>query len=189
VTLARMSPPKTALTATDERRSEGAGEGAAASASCRWLSLSRIVARPRSQSGARRPPGLLNHAAGRLSNGSGRTADAPLADRARAYLHSNCSNCHRAGAQGRGDIDLRFSATWSQLNACDVKPRTGNIRDTGNRGAQRIIAPGRKQDSVLWMRMGLEGHFQMPPLGIKTADPFGVMLIGEWIDSLDGCEP
>lgn len=115
------------------------------------------------------------------------SSDAPLSQRARAYLHSNCANCHRAGGTGRGDIDLRYSATWSQLNACDETPRTGKIWDTGNWGAQRIIAPGRKQDSVLWMRMGLEGHFQMPPLGIKTVDAFGLMLVGEWIDSLADC--
>jgi len=33
---------------------------------------------------------------------------APLADRARAYLAANCSNCQRPGGPTPVDLDLRF---------------------------------------------------------------------------------
>jgi mono/diheme cytochrome c family protein len=114
--------------------------------------------------------------------------DADLEDRARSYLHANCSGCHRPGALGRGEIDLTYAASWEDFNACGFAPRSDRIWDTDNWDAQRIVAPGRKEDSVLWMRMALHGYFRMPPLASEVIDAQGVALVGAWIDSLTDCE-
>lgn len=46
------------------------------------------------------------------------------ADKARAYLHSNCSNCHRPGGPGRGELDLRHQLSFAQTKTCNVDLKT-----------------------------------------------------------------
>ena len=42
--------------------------------------------------------------------------------RARAYLHTNCANCHRPGGPAQGDLDFRFTTALASTNACDITP-------------------------------------------------------------------
>src|SRR5437868_13324443 len=64
---------------------------------------------------------------------------APLADRARAYLHTNCSQCHRPGGPTPSTMDLRYTTSLAQTKACDASPQAG---DLGLGASARLIAPG-----------------------------------------------
>jgi uncharacterized repeat protein (TIGR03806 family) len=105
---------------------------------------------------------------------------ASLDARARAYLHTNCANCHRPQGPTPVGIDLRHDTVLANTGACDVVP-SGS--DLGIADA-RIIAPGDGARSVLLARMGVRDADAMPPLASNLPDTDGVALIGAWIDSL-----
>jgi uncharacterized repeat protein (TIGR03806 family) len=109
----------------------------------------------------------------------------PLSDRARAYLHTNCAQCHQPGGPGRGDMDLRYSTALSLTGACDTLPQFG---DLGLLDA-RIVAPGSAERSVLIERVGRRDANGMPPLASTIVDSEGVALLSEWADSLTSCAP
>src|SRR5262249_25650838 len=73
----------------------------------------------------------------------------PLEARARASLHSNCSQCHRPGGPGRGPADFRASQPTSMIGVCNVDPTEG---DLGLAGA-KLIAPGSASTSIVSRRM------------------------------------
>ncbi|WP_144393460.1 PQQ-dependent sugar dehydrogenase [Pleionea sediminis] len=102
--------------------------------------------------------------------------------RARSYLHSNCSNCHRPGAQG-SFIDLRYSTTLQDTNLCDVAPTAG---DLGVDNARRL-APGDAARSIVLLRMqALDGN-RMPPLASLSVDEEATAVIEQWINELSSC--
>jgi uncharacterized repeat protein (TIGR03806 family) len=112
-------------------------------------------------------------------------SNAPLGDRARAYLHSNCSQCHRPGGPTPSTMDLRYSSSLVATNACDAPPQSG---DLGLGANARLIAPGNSANSVLALRMNRRDTAGMPPLASTTVDTAGVSLIAQWIDSLTTCQ-
>jgi hypothetical protein len=112
---------------------------------------------------------------------------APLEERARAYLHANCSMCHRPGSTFTG-FDARFSTPFADMNLCNVAPEKGNL---GVMNAMRIT-PGDASASVVSLRMhtrdlGMMMSVQMPILGTNVVDDDGAGVIDEWIESLTGC--
>ena len=111
-------------------------------------------------------------------------AEAPVAERARAYLHVNCSHCHRPEGTGRGTADLRFTTADQSLGICNMQPLTVDPQ----RPHARLLIPGKPEDSMILRRMEAESLERMPPVGSKSADPAGLELITDWIDSLTGCE-
>ena len=100
--------------------------------------------------------------------------------RARAYLHANCSQCHRPGGTAPGGMDLRDEAGEVEMDVVGVRPTGGDIDVLD---AYRVT-PGSKESSVLWERMRRLDGARMPPLASSEVDDFGVDLIGQWIDSL-----
>ena len=106
-----------------------------------------------------------------------------LNDRARAWLHSNCSNCHRPGGGTPTNLDLRYTTTLASTNACNATPQAG---DLGIANA-RIIAPGDAGRSVLVGRADRRDALGMPPLASTLVDSAGVALLRSWINSLSGC--
>ena len=109
---------------------------------------------------------------------------APLDDRARAYLHTNCSQCHRPTGPTPSPMDLRYTTTLANTNACDVVPTQGNL-ELG--AGARLIAPGDSANSMIPNRMNRRDVNGMPPLGSNEIDSTGVTLINSWIDSLVNC--
>lgn len=104
--------------------------------------------------------------------------NASLQDRARSYLDSNCSYCHRPGGvlaqwDGRWDTPL---ASQGLLNADPLK-------DLGITGA-KLIKPGDLDHSLIHYRTNSLGGHQMPPLGKNKIDATGVKLLEDWILSL-----
>jgi len=108
---------------------------------------------------------------------------ASVDSRARAYLHTNCAQCHRPGGPTSSTMDLRYTTTLANTNACNVAPTSGDLGITG----ARLITPGNATMSVLPARMNRRGANAMPPLGSNLVDSVGVNLITQWINSLSGC--
>lgn len=114
----------------------------------------------------------------------GLTSDAPVADRARAYLHANCSQCHRPDApSGRARMDLRFGLTLAELGVCDQAPRAGDL----DLADARLLVPGDPARSLISARMHTLGSTRMPGLGSAIVDTTGTDLIDAWISSLTAC--
>jgi uncharacterized repeat protein (TIGR03806 family) len=111
--------------------------------------------------------------------------NAPLGERARAYLHTNCAGCHRPNGPTPSSIDLRYATLLSATNACAAQPQSG---DLGIGAAARIIAPGSAADSVLLARMSRRDANGMPPLASNLVDADGVALVTSWIASLATCQ-
>jgi uncharacterized repeat protein (TIGR03806 family) len=108
---------------------------------------------------------------------------APLGERARAYLHSNCGYCHRPGGSAQSDMDLRYTTALAATHACDITPTLGELGITD----ARLIAPGSAARSVIVARMDRIGADAMPPLARHSIDTAGVQLISDWVNGLPGC--
>jgi hypothetical protein len=109
--------------------------------------------------------------------------DAPLDQRAQAYLDVNCGNCHfdQGYAAGTG---VFFDLGHALENACR---KTGAVQ-----GRTVVISPGRSSASELIARMQSTNPFVHMPQGPShVPDEPGIALVAEWIDSLpvQECEP
>jgi len=108
---------------------------------------------------------------------------APLEQRARAYLHANCSICHAPGGPTPVDLDLRFATSLAGAHLCGAAPEEG---DLGVAGARRLV-PGDPGRSLLALRMRAHGRDHMPPIGPQLVDDKGVALVEAWIRQLPQC--
>ena len=109
---------------------------------------------------------------------------ASLESRARAYLHANCSNCHRPEVDNSGSVDLRYGTALASTMSCGQRPMKGSQ----GFGAQvRLLSPGDPDQSMLVLRMRLLGAGRMPEVGSLAVDEEGLMLLSSWIRSLPGC--
>ncbi|MDX2020238.1 MAG: hypothetical protein SF187_08350 [Deltaproteobacteria bacterium] len=124
---------------------------------------------------------LVRYAAATASSSS-------LQVRARSYLHSNCSHCHRPnGLQTEGnlpDIDLRFDVVLAQTNLINRMPVRGEFGVPG----VLLVKPGAPLQSMLTVRMKTTvANVRMPAIGSTVVDATGVALINEWIASMQTC--
>lgn len=107
-----------------------------------------------------------------------------LGSRARAWLHTNCSMCHRPNGPTPVSMNLMASATLAATNTCNVDPSRGTLGLTG----AKLIAPGLPDSSVILARANSRDPLiQMPPIGSHVVDAAGVALLRSWISSLTGC--
>jgi uncharacterized repeat protein (TIGR03806 family) len=111
---------------------------------------------------------------------------APLTNRARAYLHTNCSQCHRPGGSTPSSMDLRYTTALASTQSCNVSPQSGG--DLGLGASARLIAPGSATNSLVVNRMNRRDSHAMPPLGSNLIDTAGVALLTQWVDGLTGCQ-
>jgi uncharacterized repeat protein (TIGR03806 family) len=107
---------------------------------------------------------------------------APVAARARAYLHANCAGCHRPTRRFPDGIDLRFTTSLAATRTCGVEAVYG-----GFTGASQRVAPGQPAASVLARFMRSTDEFRMPLVGTTQVDQAGVAIVEDWIRSLSGC--
>lgn len=110
--------------------------------------------------------------------------NANLTDRARAYLHTNCSNCHQPNGSGRGNMDFRYLTNWITAGYCNQTPSFGNF---GIANAH-LLKPSAATESIIPVRMARSDAHRMPPLGVNLVDDEGVELIQDWINSLSECQ-
>jgi uncharacterized repeat protein (TIGR03806 family) len=106
------------------------------------------------------------------------------AERARAYLHANCANCHRPGGASEVTLDLRYTTPLEEMRVCDVEPSKGNF---GLLGA-KLLKPKDAALSLLSFRMHTSiSSVRMPPIGRTLSDMDGIAVVDAWIDELDAC--
>jgi putative heme-binding domain-containing protein len=105
---------------------------------------------------------------------------AGIPERARSYLHVNCSHCHQFGAGGTADIDLRYEAQLGQMKIVEARPVQGTFEISG----ASILAPGDPYRSVLFYRMSKLGRGRMPHIGSEIVDEKGLRLIQDWIRTI-----
>ncbi|AUX48827.1 uncharacterized protein SOCE26_103680 [Sorangium cellulosum] len=106
---------------------------------------------------------------------------ASLQMRADAYLHVNCSNCHRPGGPGYGTADYRYDTPFASKNICNQESILPAYPELA------LIEPGAHDQSVVWLRMSQRTASFMPPIASKVADGEGAALLQQWINSLTGC--
>ena len=103
-----------------------------------------------------------------------------LEERARSYLATNCSQCHRPKSAGRTILDLRYDTELSKTNTVNVYPTLGALGSTD----ARILAPGTANNSTIYLRMLNLESFRMPSIGSSVIDEAGSSLIADWINSM-----
>ena len=107
---------------------------------------------------------------------------ADLNERARSYLHVNCSHCHRFGGGGSALFDVRKELALEKMNLVNAKP---NLGDLGVEEGQLICA-GDPDRSVMLYRMAKLGRGRMPHIGSDRVDVEGVELMRQWAVYLGG---
>jgi uncharacterized repeat protein (TIGR03806 family) len=103
---------------------------------------------------------------------------ASLELRAKGYLHSNCSYCHRPENNPRVPHDYRFTAPLSTL--CSEL----TFSDSESPKTQLLTA-GYPEYSLISLRMHRRDKLGMPPLGTNMLDSEGMALVDDWIRSID----
>jgi uncharacterized repeat protein (TIGR03806 family) len=104
--------------------------------------------------------------------------------RARAFLHTNCSQCHQPNGPTPVTLDLRYTTALAQTGACNVTPTAGDLGLTN----ARVIAPGAPDSSVLLSRVNRRDASAMPPLGSNLVDTESVAVLRQWIQGLAACQ-
>lgn len=100
--------------------------------------------------------------------------------RARSYLHSNCSHCHRKWGGGNAEFILLASLSLKDTGTLETKPGQGNLQVPN----ARILVPGDAARSLVHVRMNKLGLGRMPHVASNVVDQQAVKLIGDWIDRI-----
>lgn len=103
-----------------------------------------------------------------------------LEERARSWLHLNCSPCHRNGAGGDVPAQFNIDQPFDKSRALDAVPVRG---DFGILDAH-VVTSGDPYRSTLFYRINTEGSGRMPHIGSRLVDEAGVRLLRDWIQSL-----
>ena len=104
----------------------------------------------------------------------------PVHLRARSYMMSNCSHCHRRWGGGNADFSLLANKTLEEAAVIGVAPGQGGfkLKDPA------LIVPGEPGRSLILHRMSLQGLGRMPHVGSSIQDDPAIDLIREWIEGL-----
>lgn len=109
---------------------------------------------------------------------------ASIENRARAYLHVNCANCHRPSGNSGVSFDARFETPLAAMQLCDVNPSKGNFGLVG----AKLLKPADPNGSLLSVRMHTAiASARMPPTGRTRTDTVGTELVDAWIASVSVC--
>jgi putative heme-binding domain-containing protein len=106
--------------------------------------------------------------------------DADLAQRARCWLHVNCSHCHREGAGGSVVSHFDYDTSLVDMKTIGRPPSQGPM---GLSNAH-VITPGDPCSSVLYYRIATTGQGRMPLIGSRLVDTRGLQLLHDWIAQL-----
>jgi len=104
----------------------------------------------------------------------------PLDSRARAYLHANCSHCHRKWGGGNTEFQLLASLPLDKTGIVNTPPAHGAFFLP----QASVLTPSDPLRSVMFYRVAKLGSGRMPRLGSDVVDTAGVQLIHDWIASL-----
>jgi len=103
-----------------------------------------------------------------------------LSDRARSYLHANCSHCHMKWGGGNADFQLLATLPADELGILNIRPAHGSfgIADA------RLVVPGDARKSIVHHRMSKLGLGHMPHVGSNVIHAEAVELIRQWIEQM-----
>ncbi|MEM7012681.1 MAG: PQQ-dependent sugar dehydrogenase, partial [Verrucomicrobiota bacterium] len=126
---------------------------------------------------------MLSHSPDRLPR-MAHPADesADLETRARSYLATNCSHCHRGAGGGNSPFELTFGLDTDNLLVIDepaVHGMPGMPSD-----AEIFVVSTDSKPAVLLTRVAIRGPGQMPPLCTNTPDTVGTAVLAKWLESL-----
>lgn len=96
--------------------------------------------------------------------------------RVRSYLAVNCAQCHQPGAPGLGKFNARADLPLSTAGIID-----GQLLNNLGNPANRVVAPGSIDHSVLLKRISTLGTGRMPPFASSVVDSTAVALLSDWI--------
>lgn len=105
---------------------------------------------------------------------------ADINDRARSWLHVNCSVCHVEAGGGNSQFDVNYASTAEKTRLFDAKP----VHETFNLPDARLVAPGHPESSILLHRVAMRGPGQMPPLATNRVDEPALAMLREWVKGL-----
>lgn len=107
-------------------------------------------------------------------------AQTPLADRARSYLHANCSHCHRKWGGGNAEFQLLETLPLAETGTVDVRPGHGGFKLDD----PKLLVPGNPDRSMILHRMKRTGLGRMPHIASRVRDEQAIKLIEDWLESL-----
>ena len=101
--------------------------------------------------------------------------------RARSYLQSNCSHCHRKWGGGNAEFTLLVNYNLEDAGVVGVKPQQGmfNLVDS------ELVIPGAPEKSMIYHRMTLDGLGRMPHIASNVKNLDAIELIKQWIGQMD----
>ncbi len=103
-----------------------------------------------------------------------------LEDRARSYLHSNCSHCHIKWGGGNAEFKLHVGLDLKDLGIVNVAPAHGGFKIDG----AKLLVPGQPEKSIILERMKMTTLGRMPHIGSRVVDDQAVQLVHDWIKGL-----
>lgn len=110
--------------------------------------------------------------------------NAPIADRARAYLEINCGHCHRPEGPAKNSA-LHLMASVDNPAAWGVG-KTPIAAGKGSGGLKYDIVKGNAEESILTYRMASnDPGIMMPELGRKMVHKEGLALVKQWINEME----
>jgi uncharacterized repeat protein (TIGR03806 family) len=114
--------------------------------------------------------------------------DAPLNERARAWLDVNCAHCHRAGGSASNS---GLFLGWNETNPSGWGVRKRPVAAGHAAGDHLfVIEPGHPEQSILVYRLeSTEPGVLMPELGRTVIDEKGLALIRDWIADMPPATP
>lgn len=106
--------------------------------------------------------------------------DEPIEARARSYLDSNCSHCHRPSGV-HAFWDARYETALDEAGIIN-----GLVNNNLGQSDAKVVVPRDWTRSILFKRISVAGQpHSMPPLAKQRVDKTGIGLIAEWIASMD----
>jgi uncharacterized repeat protein (TIGR03806 family) len=104
--------------------------------------------------------------------------------RARSYLHSNCSHCHRKWGGGNAEFILLASLSLKETGILGTRAGQGSF----DIPEARIVQPGRPDKSLIHVRMGKLGLGRMPHVASNVIDKDALQLLEAWIRATHSAE-
>ena len=113
-----------------------------------------------------------------------------IEDRARSYLHANCSGCHRPEGPTFIEMDLRYETAFADMHICNTPPQIADMEEIIPNGP-KLLAPGDITRSQIYQRMLTNGKYRMPPVARAIAHTEALAVIEAWINGItvDDCTP
>ncbi len=111
-------------------------------------------------------------------------------ERARSYLHVNCSICHRPNGPTFTPPDMRYEVPFADMRLCNQDPTISDLEEliTPQPPRPHLLTPDTPDYSEVYVRMQTtDTRFRMPPLARTITHDAAVEVIGDWINGISSC--